>query len=142
MPDLQILGPWTSSTGEKLDKILIEVKEHAGQIVAVVGGREDIGIESRCNAEGILLLRSIAVSGFRIVRIPRIWDDPARRGAGKNISAELAELARCFRRAIEEWSQSIADLARWVRYSPPPPGTKPIEPWFEDEDDDDEPTIH
>jgi len=142
MPDSQILGPWTSSIGEKLDKMLVEFKERAGQIVAVTGGWEDIGIESRYSPEGILLLRSIAVSGFRIVRIPRVWDDPARQRAEKNINDELSGLAGYFRRALEEWNKSVADLARWIRYSPPPPGTKPMEPWFEDEKDDEPETIH
>jgi hypothetical protein len=31
----------------------------------------------------------------------------------------------------------------WIRYSPPPPEAKRLEPWFEDEGEDDEPeTIH
>jgi hypothetical protein len=88
----------------------------------------------RRSPDGILFLKGVAVSSFRIVRIPRVWDDPVRRRVEKGIGEELAQLAGRFRDAIDEWNKSVADLARWIRYSPPPPGTKPAEPWFEDEE--------
>src|SRR5437870_8106356 len=36
-------------------------------------------------------------------------------------------------------AKSVSELATWIRYSPPPQGAKPVEPWFDDraEDDDD-----
>ena len=39
---------------------------------------------------------------------------------------------------LDEWTASIAELATWIRYSPPPPDAKPVEPWFDLGDDDDE----
>ena len=58
-----------------------------------------------------------------------------------NIGEELARLAQRFKDALDEWTRSVAELATWIRYSPPPPGAKRVEPWFEDEDDGPE-TIH
>ena len=141
MPDSQIFGSWTSSVGEKLDKLLTEYQEREGRIVAITGAREEVAVEARSSPDGLLFLRGVTVSGFRLVRIPRAWDDPARQRAEKDIGEELAQLAGRFRDAIDEWGKSVADLARWIRYSPPPPGTKLAEPWFEAENDEPE-TIH
>lgn len=141
MPDSQIFGPWTSSVGEKLDKLLAESKEREGRIVAITGGRKEVTVEALGSPDGNLFLKGVAVSGFRLVRIPRVWDDPVRQRAEKDIDEELAQIAGRFRDAMDEWSQSVADLARWIRYSPPPPGTRPAEPWFDDENDEPE-TIH
>jgi len=141
MPDWQVFGAWTTSVGEKLDRLLAESQQREGRIVAITGGRDEVTIEAHSSPDGMLCLRGVAASGFRIVRIPRIWDDPARQRTEKDSDKELAQLAASFREAIDEWSKSVADLARWIRYSPPPPGTKPAEPWFEDENEDPE-TIH
>ncbi|MBI4473470.1 MAG: hypothetical protein HY646_12440 [Acidobacteria bacterium] len=141
IPDPQIFGSWTGSAGEKLDKWLTEFKERQGRVVAVTGGREEVEVEARSNAEGVLFLKGVSVSGFRIVRVPRVWDDPDRREAEKDIDEELARLARRFKDALDEWTRSVAELARWIRYAPPPPEAKPVEPWFEDENGGPE-TIH
>lgn len=143
MPDAHLFCSWTSSTGEKLDKLLAEFKEREGQIVAVTGVLEDVAVEARGGPDGILFLKGVSVSGFRIVRIPRVWDDPVRREAEKDIGKELTSLARRFKDALDTWGKSVADLARWIRYSPPPPGTRPLDPGFEDENEDEDiETIH
>ncbi len=141
MPDSQILGSWTNSAEEKLDKLLTEFSERAGQIVSVTGGHELISVEARSSPGGTLFLGGVAVSGFRLVRMPRVWDDPGRQRTEKGNDEELAQLCRRFRDAIDEWSKSVTDLARWIRYSPPPAGSKPAEPWLEDESEDPE-TVH
>lgn len=73
-----------------------------------------------------------------------MWDDPRRQRTERNIDEELASLAGRWNNAVKEWVASVADLAKWIRYSPPPPGTRPIEPWFENEEEDDDgsETIH
>jgi hypothetical protein len=83
-------------------------------------------------------LKRLAISGFRIVHLPRVWDDPDRRKSEKDPHAELDRLARTFRATLDEWTKSISELATWTRYSPPVAGAKPVEPWFEDlrEDND------
>jgi hypothetical protein len=141
MPDSQLLGPWISSLGETLDKLLTEFKEREGQIVAITGGREDVAVEARGGSDGVLFLKGVSASGFRIIRIPRVWDDPVRREAEKDIGKELTSLAQRFKDTLDEWGKSVADLAGWIRYAPPPPGTAPAEPQFEDEGEDPE-TIH
>ena len=137
MLESQVLGSWTGSVGEKLDKLLTEFKERQGRVVAVMGGREEVEVEARCK-EGVLSLKGMAVSGFWIVRVPRVWDDPDRRQAEKDIGGELARLAQRFKGALDEWTGSVAELATWMRYSPPPPEAKPVEPRLEDEDEDED----
>ena len=143
MPDSQLFGSWADSTVETLGNLLSEFKERDGRIVAVTGGCEDVAIETRGSRDGVLFLTGVSLSGFRIARILRVWDDPVRREAEKDIGKELTALAGRFKDAIEAWGGSAADLARWIRYAPPPAGTKPLEPWFEDEDGNEDPeTIH
>lgn len=57
MPDPQVFGSWTGSIGEKLDEVLTEVKERQQRVVAVLGGRGEVEVETRSNHEGILALK-------------------------------------------------------------------------------------
>ena len=143
LPDPQVFGSWTGSVGDKLDKLLTEFRERQGRLTAVLGGREEVDIEARCNAGGVLSLMGVSVAGFRLVRVPRLWDDPDRRKAEKGAAVELARLAERFKNAMDEWTRSITELASWIRYAPPPPEAKRVEPWFEDQEEDRGPgTIH
>lgn len=110
-----------------------------------MGGREELEVEARCKTEGVLSLKGVSVSGFRLVRVPRVWDDPDRRKAEKDIGEDLARLARRFKDALDEWTRSVAELATWIRYSHPRTEMRPDEPWFEDEEEDEDggqETIH
>jgi hypothetical protein len=75
-----------------------------------------------------------------MVRVPRVWDNPERREAERDPRDELDRLTRRFKTALDEWTKSVSELATWIRYLPLPPGTRPVEPWFDDpsEDDDDD----
>jgi hypothetical protein len=123
---------------EKADAAFTEVKERDGRILAVHGGHDDLELHARCNSDGVVSLTAVAISAFRIVHVARAWDSPERRAAERNSHRELNRLARSFRTAIEDWTQSIAALATWIRYSPPPPGIKPSEPSFDDQSEDDD----
>jgi hypothetical protein len=138
IPDSQIFGSWTGSARQKLDKLITEHKERQGRLVAVLGALEDVEVEARCDAGGVLSLKRLSIAGFRLVRVPRVWDDPDRRNAEKGAAEELARLARRFKNAMDEWSGSVVELAKWIRYAPPPPEAKPVEPWFEDEEEEKE----
>jgi hypothetical protein len=143
IPDLPVLGGWTNDVHEKLGALLSEFTERAGQIVAITGGANDVEIQTRCRDEGGLSLSGFSISGFRLVHLPRVWDDPMRRDREKDISEELANLAHRFKNAYDEWTKSASDLATWIRYSPPPGDARPIEPWFGDENEDSGPeSIH
>jgi hypothetical protein len=83
--------------------------------------------------------RAVAISGFRMVPVPRVLDDPERRDAERDPRGDLGRLAQRFKMALDEWTIGVSELATWIRYSPPPPGTRPAEPRVEDppEDHDD-----
>jgi hypothetical protein len=124
MPDPLVFGAWTTSISEKLDKLLPETEERRGNI-AVMGYRGDVEVQARSIAGGSLALTGISLSGFRMVRVPRIWNDPDRRDAEKGAGQEMDRLARRFKGALVEWTTSVAELATWLRYFPPPPVTAP-----------------
>jgi hypothetical protein len=134
----RVFAAWTTSIVEKAHAAFSEIEERNGHIVAVLGAHGDLQVEVRCKPDGIVSLKGVAISGFRMVRVPRVWDDPGRREAERDPHAELARLAGTFEATLGEWTKSISVLATWIRYSPPPPGAKPIEPWFEDEPEDDD----
>jgi hypothetical protein len=72
----------------------------------------------------------------------RIPDGPCAQSLGRprasrGAHVEIGRLARTFKITLDEWTQSVSELATWIRYSPPPPGAKPVEPWFEDQAEDD-----
>ena len=71
-------------------------------------------------------LRSARAAGHRVIVIP------ARcRSCGFIFDEEKLS------KALDAWTESVSALATWIRYSPPPPDAKPVEPWFDDEPDDD-----
>jgi hypothetical protein len=137
IPEPDVLGGWTASVTEQADAAFNDVVEKKGRIVAVLGGHGDLEVDAQCTPDGSVSLKGVSISGFRIVHVPRVWDDPARREAEKDTHGELGEVARTFRAAFDAWTERISALATWIRYSPPSPGAKPAEPWFDDAADDD-----
>ncbi len=146
IPEAQTFGSWADSIQRKLDKVFGEAKWRQGRLVAILGALEEVQIESRCDPAGFLSITGISIAGFRLVRVPRVWDDPARRDAEKGAAAELSRLAERFKYSMDEWNAGIAELARWLRYTPPPADAVPVEPpaeGLEDEGENGGPeTIH
>jgi hypothetical protein len=122
----------------RFDAAFTDVEERDGRIVAVRGGHGDLELQARCNPDGMVSLSAVAIAGFRIVRVPRVWDSPERRATEADAHGELTRLARTFKTALAAWVESISALATWVRYSPPLPGAKPAEPWFDDQSENDD----
>ena len=139
IPEASVFGAWAAAVVEKADVAFTEVKDRKGRILTVRGGHDDLELHARCNPDGAISLAAVAISAFRIVRLRRAWDSPERRAADGDSHRELSRLARTFRTAIDDWTQSIAALATWIRYSPPPPGVKSVGPScdVQSEDDDD-----
>lgn len=143
IPKAQIFGSWADAIKKKLDKVIIESKWRQERLVAVLGSLQEIKIQSKCDPAGHLSIEEISIEGFRIVRVPRMWDDPDRRDAEKSAAAELLRLARKFQYSLDEWRASMVELARRIRYTPPPMDAKQIEPPLEEEDEEGEmETIH
>jgi hypothetical protein len=138
LPEPRVFGAWTASIEEKVHAAFSEIEERNGRIVAVLGGHGDLEVPVHFKPDGLASLSGVSISGFRVVRVPRVWDDPGRREAERGPEKELGSLARTFKATFDEWIKSVSELATWIRYSPPPPGAKPIEPWFEDQSEDDD----
>jgi hypothetical protein len=128
-------GSWTASVVERADATFTDIEEKKERVVAVLGGHGDVEVHAHCKPDGVVSLAAVAISGFRLVRVPRVWDDSERRR--EDLGADLRGLARGFKTALDEWTRSVSELATWIRYSPPPPEAKPAEPWVEDQSEDD-----
>ena len=90
MPEPHVFAAWTSSIVEKAHAAFSEIEERNGHIVAVLGA-------PRGSPGGS------PISGFRMVRVPRVWDDPGRREAEKGPARrKLARLARAFEAPLDE----------------------------------------
>jgi len=116
---------------QKLNKLLTERKERQGRLVSVRGSLGEVEVKARCDEGGVLSLAGVSVAGFRLVRVPRVWDDPDRREAEKGAAGACPPRSTVQERR-DEWTAGVTELARWIRYVPPPPGAKGIEPWVED----------
>jgi hypothetical protein len=138
LPEPHVFGAWTSAVVVKADAAFTDIEETKGRVVAVLGGHGDLEVHTHCKPDGIVSLKALAISGFRMVRVPRAWDSPERRDAERDPRDELGRLARRFKTVLDEWTKSVSEFATWIRYSPPPPGAKPVEPWFDDQSEDDD----
>ena len=138
IPAPHVFSAWTAAIVEKADIAFTDIKEKSGRIVAVLGGHGDVDVHAHCDPDGAVSLTAVTISGFRMVRVPRVWDSSERREAERDPRDELDRLARSFRTALDEWTKRISALATWIRYSQPPPGAKPVEPWFDDQSDDED----
>jgi hypothetical protein len=145
LPEPGLLGAWTATVAEEAAATFDDFKEKAGRVAAVLGGHGELEVTARPAPDGTLSLASVTMSGFGIVTIPRVWDDPERRQAERQQVGGLRRLAGRFKSAFDGWTNAVSDLATWIRYSPPDPAAKPVEPWFDadsgaepGDDDDDE----
>ncbi len=48
-------------------------------MVPFLPGVNNLEVEARCTEEGVLSLEGVLVLAYRMVQVPRIWDDPALR---------------------------------------------------------------
>lgn len=133
IPEPAVLADWTATVVQQADAAFTHVDEKGGRIVSVLGGHGDLEMRAHSRPDGLISLSAIAIAGFRLVRLPRVWDSSERRASEGDPHRELARLARTFASVLDEWTTSISALATWIRYAPPPPDTKPIEPWFDDD---------
>lgn len=100
MPEPRVFGAWTATVVAKADAAFTDIEEKQGRTVAVLGGHGDVEAQARCRTDGVVSLAAVAITGFRLVRVPRVWDDPARR----NAEAELSTFARHSLRSRLRWT--------------------------------------
>lgn len=137
MPKPDVFGAWTASIVEKVDAAFSDVKEREGRVVSVLGGHGDVEVQAHCKPDGVVSLKGLAISAFRMVHLPRVWDAPERRESERDPHIELDRLARTFKATLDEWTKSVSELATRIRYAPPV-GAQPVEPWFENQPEDDD----
>jgi hypothetical protein len=111
LPPPEIWGPWTDSLAEKFEKLL--PISGGGRKAVVVSWRGELEIQARAALDGTLALSGMSIPAFEMVRLPRVWDDPARREKERDAGAQLDRLARRFRSALDVWMSSVAELGRW-----------------------------
>jgi len=138
IPEPRLFGAWTASVAKKADAAFTHVEEKGGRVVAVLGGHSDLEMRAHCRSDGAVCLSAVAISGFRMARVPRVWESSAERRTQAESRRELSRLAHAFKAAVDDWTESIVGLATWIRYSPPPPGAKPIEHRLDDESGSDD----
>ncbi len=90
MPEPRVFGAWTVSIEEKVHAAFSEIEERKGRIVAVLGGYGDLDVQVHFKPDGLASLSGASISGFRVVRVPRVWDDPGRREAEEGQKKSLA----------------------------------------------------
>jgi hypothetical protein len=120
------------------DTAFTDINQKQGRIVAVLGGHTDLDVQAQCKSGGILSLNGVSIEGFRIVHVPRVWDDPMRREAERSASGELVRVAHTFSAALDDWTKQVSELAAWIRYSPPSATATPVAPMFDGEDEGDD----
>jgi hypothetical protein len=136
IPDARTFGSWVDSVKQKLE-VFNESKWRKEKLVAILGWLGEVQIESKCDSIGRLSFQAVSISGFLMVRVPRIWNDSERQDAEKGAEAELSRLAQKLKHSMHEWNASVVELVRWIRYAPPPSDAKRIEPQFDDLEDED-----
>ena len=113
MLEPHVFAAWTTSIVEKAHATFSEIEERNGHIVAVLGAHGDLQVEVRCKPDGIVSLKGVANSGFRMVRVPRVWDDPGRREAEKGSARRTCPTGRGVRghsRRVDEEYLGTGDL--------------------------------
>ncbi len=144
MPAPEIWKSWSETADEKLDLFLPrQDSRHERRLLPEVrGGRSHSEVEARCAEEGVLILEGVSVSAFRLVPVPRMWDDPDKREREEDGGEQLDETVQLFKAAMGKWTAVVAELARWIRYGPPSPERESMEDPFADVEDDEPETIH
>ena len=84
------------------------------------GGASHEPQSDTCKVARVLSIERTSVSGFRLVRASRVWDDPDRRDVEKSIDKELARLADQIKSAFdkcgpEAWPNSAPGSATPLR---------------------------
>src|SRR5438270_13253625 len=69
-----------------------------------------------CKPDVAVSLKGVAISGFRMVRVPRDWDDRQRREAQVSANVGIGRLAGTFKGTLGDWTLSVLDLASRIRY--------------------------
>lgn len=134
VPQSDLFAAWTASVSKHIGEVLTEVRERQGRVTAVLGYAGELEAECRCDAGGVLSIAGLSVSGFRLVRVPRVWDDPERRKAEQPMEREMRRLAATLRAGVDGWARGIGELAAWIRTSAPPPDARAAQPSFADDE--------
>jgi hypothetical protein len=127
VPEPRTFGSWANSLREKLEKVFTDSKWRRGQLVSVLGAMEEVRVDGKLDSAGRLSIEVLSIAGFRMVRVPRVWDDPDWRETEKGAEAKISRLVQNFKYSLDQWSSAISKLARWIRYTPPTDDKKQVD---------------
>lgn len=113
LPAPDVWAPWVASVEERLDTALAQKRRRKG---AVIAWRGEMELEGRAMPDGTFGFHGMSVPAYEMVVVPRIWDDPKRREREPSAVHQIGGLAERFRRALDVWTGSVGELARWLRY--------------------------
>jgi hypothetical protein len=114
-PDLWL--PWIASVDERLSAALVPRPQRKNQEIR---WRGELELEGEASL-GEFAFRGMSVPAYEMIVVPRIWDDPRRREGEAYAARPIDALAARFRGALGAWTESIAQLAGWLRHAPARP---------------------
>jgi hypothetical protein len=82
--------------------------------MAVLGGHRDLDVHAQCKPDGLVSLTGVAISAFRMVRVPRVWENPDRRDADRTRATSSVD----WRRGSRRHSMSGRRVSRHSRRDP------------------------
>lgn len=99
IPEPEPFGGRTATVVKNADAASIQVEEKGGPVVAVLAGHGDLEMQANCSPDALVFLSALSISGFRMIRVPRVWDSLERRTAEADSHREFSQLARTFKTA-------------------------------------------
>lgn len=118
LPAPDVWLPWIASMEERLSAALVPQPKRKNTDIR---WRGDLELEGETSLHGEFALHGMSVPAYEMIVIPRIWDDPRRRGREASAARPIDALAARFRGALDAWTESVAELVGWLHHAPAPP---------------------
>jgi hypothetical protein len=115
MPSQSRWSSWVREVGERLDSIERLVPEETYRVnkrgmPEVFAFQSEPRASFKCGPGGELLLERVDVKAWQAIKLPRAWDDPARKPDAPP-DRELKKLFQRVRAAAYAWNEALDHLA-------------------------------
>jgi hypothetical protein len=122
LPTADVWLPWIASMEENVGAALAPQRQRKNTDIRWRGGLE---IQGETSIHGEFAVHGMSVPAYEMIVVPRIWDDPKRREREASAVKPIDALAVRFRKALDAWTDSVAELAGWLHNAPVPPRVRP-----------------